>query len=59
MGGFKRGDRVRDINHEWTPDRPEFGTVTVVHSNGNVDVDWDGEGVGLYAHTPESLAHVK
>jgi hypothetical protein len=41
------------------PGKPEFGTVTVVYPNGNVDVDWDGEGVGLYAHSPETLAHAR
>jgi hypothetical protein len=59
MSDFKPGDRVRDVNHAWTPTYPEFGTVTVVYNNGNVDVDWDGKGVDLYPHGPETLAHVK
>jgi hypothetical protein len=58
-GTFKRGDRVRDVNHSWTPGLPEFGTVAVVYANGNIDVDWDGKGIGLYPSRPETLALVE
>ena len=56
---FRPGDRVRDLNHEWTPTYAEFGTVTEVFNNGNVDVDWDGQGVGMFPCRPETLALVE
>lgn len=59
MSAFKPGDRVRDVNHAWTPGMAEYGTVTAVYNNGNVDVDWDGEGISLCPSDPITLAHVK
>jgi hypothetical protein len=56
---FNPGDRVRYIHHEWVPDLAEFGTVESVESNGNVWVDWDGEGPGIHPHNPSVLARVK
>lgn len=56
---FNPGDRVRDVNHEWTPTYAEFGTVAEVFNNGNVDVDWDGQGVGMYPSRPETLARIE
>lgn len=59
MPTFKRGDRVRDLNHDWTPDLPEFGTVTRLEVSGFPYVDWDGAGEGLIPFDPVRLALVE
>jgi len=55
---FNLGDRVRDLNHDFAPTLSEYGTVDSVEANGNVNVDWDGEGVGPFPHDPVTLARV-
>jgi len=56
---FKRNDRVRDLNHGFTPAMAEFGTVTRVNDVGSVYVDWDGQGPDLVPSDPATLALVE
>lgn len=56
---FKRGDRVRDVNHEWTPAKAEFGAVTHVDAAGSVHVDWDDEDPCIIPNDPITLALVQ
>jgi hypothetical protein len=56
---FKRGDRVRDVDHGWTPTMAEFGTVDRVNDVGAVYVDWDDAGPDLIPADPATLALAK
>lgn len=52
---FSPGDRVRYLNADLYPTLASTGTVDSVESNGMVNVDWDGEGVGAFPNDPIAL----
>lgn len=55
MQNFKPGDRVRDLNHRFTPGLPETGTVDTVEASGAVIVRWDGTGLDRLPVAPATL----